>query len=133
LVLACPKCQEKLLEYHCLRHRNWRNCYFTFLGRFDVQELSKHRQGLEALLGDNTSTSKKVRKTLTRQIQKIETRIADLEAGRAVVDGDSLRHCRSCFEPAMVCDGRCWGFWKTASGSASTAWPVDNEAVTGTS
>jgi ferredoxin len=122
LVLVCPKCQSVLLEYHCLRHREWRSFYFTFLNRFDVQELNQQRQDLETTLGDESlKKSKKVRKTLARQIQKIEARIKDLDSGRAVVDRDSPRHCRSCFEPSTVCNGRCWGFWKMTPASVSIA------------
>lgn len=116
LVLVCPKCQESLREYHCKRHSAWKHCYFTFLEVFDAEELSTQKAQLgeirESLSppGDN----KNVRRTLMRQITKVENQIEKLESGEAKVDRDALRRCRTCMKTNDECDGRCWGFWKQA-------------------
>ena len=41
LVLVCPTCAEALPEYHCPNHQPWKSCYFSFLDRFDTQELQR--------------------------------------------------------------------------------------------
>jgi predicted sulfurtransferase len=112
LVLACLKCQARLFEYHCQRHQAWRDCYFTFLERFDASELQQQKQCLEGLV--TSASSRNVRKTLKRQIQKIGDHLRELDAGLISVDRDAPRRCRSCFEPSTACDGRCWGFWKVS-------------------
>jgi len=60
---------------------------------------------------------KNIRRTLLRQIEKIEDRIQQLQSGQAVVESNAPRRCRTCQEPLTICDGRCWGFWKTCGGA----------------
>ena len=122
LVLVCPKCQSALREYHCRRHSNWKDCYFTFLEIFDVDELTYQKNRLDQIR-DNLAASpeskrnKKVRRTLTRQIEKISLQMELLKSGATQVDRNAPRRCRTCMEPNSVCDGRCWGFWKTLQSS----------------
>ena len=121
LVLVCPSCRFRLWEYHCTRHTAWKSCYYTFLERFNVADLTEQQSQLEALLTNaGQGHSKNVRKTLTRQIDKVVARITALEAGTAVAIPDAPRRCRTCSEPSEACDGKCWGFWKTAH-SAETS------------
>jgi hypothetical protein len=53
-----------------------------------------------------------VRKTLRKQINKIDTRINDIVEGKAVVEPNANRRCRTCFESNDICDGLCFGFWR---------------------
>lgn len=114
LVLVCPACQSSLREYHCQRHRLWKNCYFTFLEIFDIDELAKQKQELEKLRESfiPPPQHRNSRKTLSKQIEKISKSIADLQAGSVIVDRNAPRRCRTCYEPSTICDGLCWGFWK---------------------
>lgn len=118
LVLVCSKCQSKLQEYHCETHLHWKHCYFTFLGPFSIELLQTQKEDLQKLL--NTCplaiSSKNVRKTLTKQIQKVSSRIKDLQSGKAEVNKNAPKRCRTCFESMTdgCCDGLCWGFWKHA-------------------
>ena len=56
---------------------------------------------------------KNVRRTLRKQMDKILARIKDLEEDSAEVDRNAKRRCRTCFESDDVCDGLCWGFWRS--------------------
>ena len=111
LVLVCPSCRPSLREYHCRRHQRWKDCYFTFLEMFDEGELIRQQEQLKALR--DSYTNKNVRRTLQRQLDKVHTRIQDLKTGDAQVERQALRRCRSCMETSDVCNGLCWGFWKT--------------------
>jgi predicted sulfurtransferase len=115
LVLVCEKCQPNLREYHCRRHAAWKNCYFTFLDSFDESELRLQGQLLENLRGMYlpASENKNVRKTLSRQFEKVQDRLRSLEAGVAIANRNAPRRCRTCMDPLTLCDGCCWGFWKT--------------------
>jgi len=119
LVLVCPKCQESLREYHCRRHSAWKHCYFTFLEIFDADELSTQRKRLEEIRASLSPPGdfKNVRRTLMRQITKIDNRLDALESGKATVDREAPRRCRTCMKPNNECDGKCWGFWKQAESS----------------
>lgn len=119
LVLVCPKCQESSREYHCRRHSAWKHCYFTFLEIFDEEELRKQKAQLEEFRESLSPPGdyKNVRRTLQRQITKIESRLEQLESGEAKVDRDAPRRCRTCMKTNDECDGRCWGFWKQAGAS----------------
>lgn len=114
LVLVCTSCQSSLREYHCRRHAGWKHCYFTFLEPFDEAELSMQKIDLQELHESmlSPSESKNVRRTLTRQIAKIDQRLEQLASGQATPDVNAPRRCRSCNKPRNVCNGRCWGFWK---------------------
>jgi predicted sulfurtransferase len=126
LVLVCCKCQKRMREYHCRRHVEW-NCYFTFLEVFDQQQLQEQLKQLQALLNQrNEEYSKHVRKTLRKQIEKVRLRIEEIAEHPERVDRNAPRRCRSCREPDTMCNGLCWGFWKTASSTVSRGQDADS-------
>lgn len=135
LVLVCPQCQSTLREYHCRRHASWKNCYFTFLEVFDSKELNEQLRGLRQIYDSLVPASehKNQRRTLSRQMDKIQQHLEKLESGVVTVDRQAPRRCRTCMEPNTICHGRCWGFWKTAAatpsgnGSAETSASVATE------
>lgn len=114
LVLVCPHCQDKLREYHCRRHAGWKACYFTFLEIYDAEQLLNQHNELEQLRKSlvPACSYKNVRKTLSRQIDRVVQRLDNLQSGAAVAEKDAPRRCRTCMEPNYICDGRCWGFWR---------------------
>lgn len=118
LVLVCEKCQKSRREYHCKLHLDWKDCYFTFLEVYDKSELKNQLSGLEKLVdGDRSRNTKR---TLRKQITKVEQRIRGLENGSTRVDVNAPRRCRTCREPDSICDGLCWGFWKAHSSTYSS-------------
>ena len=122
LVLVCSNCQQSIREYHCGRHAEWKHCYFSFLEIFDEDELSQQLCHLKKLRDSSLPTSnntKNRRRTLIRQIEKVERQIKGLETNQISVQRDAPKRCRSCFEPCTICDGKCWGFWKDSSESKS--------------
>ena len=122
LVLVCDGCRsnDSLREYHCKRHSSWKTSYFSFLEIFDQEELERQRTSLLALR-EESSHVKNVRRTLTRQIQKVEARIKGIQDGSLKVDKNAPRRCRSCQEPlGEKCDGKCWGFWRQAESITDT-------------
>jgi len=122
LVLICPTCQSTLREYHCRRHSSWKDCYFTFLEVFDQEELTEQIRRLEtvrdALLP--ASEHRNQRRTLSRQIEKVNRHISKLGADEVHVNRNAPRRCRTCMEPSTICHGRCWGFWKTQATDTAT-------------
>lgn len=122
LVLVCPACRASLHEFHCDRHSSWKNDYFTFLERYSSEELRAQRDALQKM-HDTTYASKdhkNTRRTLRKQIEKVAARMNDLESGAAAVEQNAKRRCRTCFESEKVCDGLCWGFWKTLQSPQQT-------------
>lgn len=119
LVLVCPTCQNSLREYHCQRHSVWKDCYFTFLEIFDVEQLTNQLIRLRAFHKEllPATKQKNARRTLARQIEKVETQIQDIKCGKVTVRPDAPRRCRYCLEPNTICDGLCWGFWKKSNAS----------------
>lgn len=116
LILLCPDCKSSLNEFHCERHCGWKNSYFTFLERFTIDELQGQHEGLKKLHDDiyvPAKEHKNVRRTLRKQMDKVLSRIKDLEEGTAEVNENAKRRCRTCFESEDVCDGLCWGFWRS--------------------
>ena len=114
LVLICQKCKNSIHEFHCERHRPWKRAYFTFLERFASDEL--HDQlGMLQKMHDTTYAKghRNVRRTLRKQMEKVRSRMEDLEGGTAVVERNARRRCRTCFESEDICDGLCWGFWRS--------------------
>jgi hypothetical protein len=114
LVLVCPTCTENLREFHCARHSGWKKCYFTFLEIFAADELAVQLQEL-AQLRDGLvppAEHKAMRRTLSKQIDKVTKRVASLQRGEAKVEKEAKRRCRTCAEPEDICNGLCWGFWK---------------------
>lgn len=121
LVLICDTCQPFLREYHCKRHASWKKTYFSFLEIFPIEELESQKDALTVLRDDDPSIPKNVRRTLTRQIDKVKARIRGIRDGSVSVDTNAPRRCRSCQEPLgeAGCDGKCWGFWRKAEVEAS--------------
>lgn len=115
LVLVCPTCQTNLREYHCARHAAWKTGYYTFVDVFDSNELSSQHRELLTLRDTflPASQHRNVRRTLSRQIEKVAKRIEALDAGTATANRSDPMRCRTCMETKDVCDGRCWGFWKS--------------------
>lgn len=74
-VLVCPSCVDNnphLGEYHCTKHRNLKDVYFTVLDRFDHDELRKQVAALELM--EKSLDGKKQRhrrNTLRKQREKI--------------------------------------------------------------
>jgi predicted sulfurtransferase len=111
LVLVCPTCQVKLREYHCRRHAAWKSCYFTFLEVFNKDQLQHQKLQLEQLLLQQKHP-KNVRRTLNRQVEKIQDRLQEIQDHPELVNPDAPRRCRTCRETSDICNGLCWGFWK---------------------
>jgi len=83
---------------------------------FHRSELEEQQRTLRVLRDEASverGNNKNIRRTLIRQITKIENRILGIEKGHLSVDPNATRRCRSCQEPfGTICDGKCWGFWK---------------------
>lgn len=109
-LLVCLACQRQLREYHCHRHKAWKDCYFTFLEVFDRHRLVRQRKELVELR--ESLTNKNMRRTLMRQVEKIDARVKDLDSGLGIAEPGAPRRCRTCMDPLNKCDGLCWGFWK---------------------
>jgi predicted sulfurtransferase len=142
LVLICPNCTDTLREYHCQKHGLWKDYYFTFLEVYDQPALEQQAMGLTRIRNglDNARRQKNVRRTLLKQIQKINARIEALNnnndndgtgtntAARVVVESMSTapKRCRTCTKPNDICDGLCWGFWKRTekNGSPTETLPI---------
>jgi predicted sulfurtransferase len=130
LILICPSCRNNLHEFHCDRHQSWKHCYFTFIERYTPQELQL-QQGKLQLLHDSylpPKEHKNVRRTLRKQMEKIDARLNDVKNGKAFVVHNAKRRCRTCFESDDICDGLCWGYWKHSlenqSGNKNTLEPI---------
>jgi predicted sulfurtransferase len=118
LILICQTCWEKRHEFHCRRHQYLKDCYFTFLEGFTIEELKQQVSELSTIRQESPllqphSSHKNARRTLQRQVDKIERQIARLESGDIQVIKNPARRCRTCMELMTMCDGKCWGFWKT--------------------
>lgn len=110
LVLVCPKCRPS--ELHCRQHAALRTCFFTFLDHFPPDELARQAQELRGVLDSmGPGSSRNQRRTISRQLDKVETRLALLESGATHVTAHVPR-CRTCGLESVLCDGHCWGFWK---------------------
>lgn len=121
LVLICPTCQQNLREYHCRRHANWKDCYFTFLEVFNLNELQNQKDKLHSMRESMLPASayKNLRRTLARQMDKISNHMKKLETGEIQVNRAAPRRCRTCASPSTICNGCCWGFWKTKGAAES--------------
>lgn len=132
---VCPRCQPQLRELHCVAHEALQDCYFTFLDHYAHTELSAQRVGLQRLIdATGPGGSRKKRRTMVKQLGRVDDRLDVLEAAAAASDGsdgDGARtagivkpwpkggYCRTCYAPGTQCDGLCWGFWKDSSSSSS--------------
>ena len=125
LVLVCPTCRAELHEYHCRRHSEWKDCYYTFLDRFDAKELECQKTRLTQIHKSiPPGKQKNIRRTMSRQIEKISKHILRLNSGEMMVNKNAPRRCRTCMEPNSMCDGRCWGFWKTKRDATTPMLPA---------
>ena len=116
LVLVCPTCQSKLREYHCRRHADWKDCYFTFLDIFNGEQLAYQKNRLEQLV-QQKDISRRIRQSIRRQLEKVTSRLHDVQADPSIVNPNAPRRCRSCMKPSTECNGLCWGFWKDTPGA----------------
>ena len=83
-VLVCSTCVEKLVEFHCESHQQLKHIYFSMLNRFSVDELVVQRNVLRQMEIDLLSSkrgAKNRRRTLRRQVAKIEEAIAKARNG----------------------------------------------------
>ena len=103
-VLLCGTCQIDLFEYHCKRHAFLKDCYFTFLERFDAANLQiQHEKLTQVLMHLNTNPgNKNVRKTVVKQMDKVTLRMESLRKGRCFVDKSAPRRCRSWSMPSRT-------------------------------
>ena len=95
-------------EYHCESHFHLKTCYFTSLHGFPVAELQKQLEQLQLYNRELEGIGKKgkqKRRTLRKQIEKIEAFM------NSTLDGGDIDHalqCRHCGSSA--CTSNCWGF-----------------------
>lgn len=81
-LLVCPSCVEgsATREFHCHRHRDLKECYFSDLYKFTVEQLQSQASELRAmemrLMGNQAKKSK--RRTLRLQVIRIEARLKEL-------------------------------------------------------
>ncbi|KAG9413949.1 hypothetical protein AC1031_013151 [Aphanomyces cochlioides] len=117
LLLVCDACyQARHGEVHCDDHQYLKDCYFTFLQYFTADELSAQVTALEATHTshleetDAAKRSKNKRRTVRKQIEKVQARLAAVQADPSIVEARTGKvHCRTC--GSTDCVGNCWGFW----------------------
>lgn len=84
-VLCCNECVNNIPhpgEYHCHMHIHLKDCYFTVLERYSIEELREQKRCLtliEEQISDNNDRSRKSlrtqRRTARRQVAKIDARL----------------------------------------------------------
>ena len=103
-------------EWFCEEHERLKGAFFTFLEDFPLEHLMQQITALKTLRAefghgtDFTDDPRQRRRTLDKQIKRVQARIDSLAEGRAVVNSVQVRRCRSCRK--IGCPGNCWGFWK---------------------
>ena len=101
LLLVCPACVEAnpyAHEYHCKAHMYLRHCYFTVLDSFSPNDLAQQREELmrlhDAMLAPTRATKEEAkaaaankfkRRTLLRQVARLDERASRLAAGNVAV------------------------------------------------
>ncbi|OQS01894.1 hypothetical protein THRCLA_05671 [Thraustotheca clavata] len=120
LVLVCDPCfMARHGEVHCIGHQYLKHCYLTFLQYFTLDQLNEQLAGLEGVLAallkepDSQKRSKNRRRTVRKQIEKVQQRIAFLNENPNAVETWKHVHCRTC--GSTSCEGTCWGFWNAPS------------------
>jgi len=107
-VLVCPTCVSSNVfidEYYCTRHRKLKGLYFTVLERFHSHELQEQREQLRCLMMEySTKKDKYRRRTLEKQISKIDERLATL------ANGESANSSSTASNPKAMSG---WGFWRS--------------------
>jgi predicted sulfurtransferase/23S rRNA-/tRNA-specific pseudouridylate synthase len=107
-VLICDSCRVSHSEYHCHAHAHLQNCYFSNLTRFSEAQLMEQYHQLQALY-QTMQVGKKFkqkRKTIWKQMQKIQHHVQD---HRGAAPDDDASVCRNCGD--TNCSGKCWGFY----------------------
>ena len=85
VIIVCPTCVKTNPhpgEYHCSRHQFLKHCYFTVLELYTPSELHQQIQDLNIVhdtVLNNIKVDKNRRKTVRRQIEKIQERLKILE------------------------------------------------------
>eukprot|EP01034_Spumella_vulgaris_P037945 gene37945-46820_t len=92
-VLVCPSCVRGSAhpgEYHCVRHRDLKDCYFTVLERYSAPELVEQSEGLKALLDVSlkagNSIQQKKRQERSQNIKNIDEKDRETQAARLLPD-----------------------------------------------
>ncbi|KAL7446479.1 hypothetical protein ACHAXH_008357 [Discostella pseudostelligera] len=96
-------------EFHCAMHSHLSSCYFTSIHGFSVAECKQQIEQLQLHYKELLCTGKKgkhKRRTLRRQIEKIESSLTD--DTNAVSGDDCAMRCRHC--GSTSCTSDCWGF-----------------------
>jgi len=114
LLLVCQGCRsEQRGLFWCGDHADMDGVYMRWLEDSTVEELRGQREAMERM-HRGIATGRRLRnrrRTLARQRDKIDERLAALDAGEAVVAERAAAHpCPTCAKPA--CSGSCWGFWQ---------------------
>ena len=103
-------------EWFCEEHERLKGAFFTFLEDFPLENLMQQMAALKTLRAkfdhgtDVTDDPRQRRRTVDKQIKRVQARIDSVAQGRAVVNSAQIRRCRSCRKSG--CPGNCWGFWK---------------------
>jgi predicted sulfurtransferase len=115
LLLVCPGCRaEKRSLFYCRDHARFEGSYLWWLGDSTEAELEEQRAALKAMHAEVSvgRSNRNRRRTLSRQMARIDSRLAELRSGSAEAAPRVEAHpCRTCEEPA--CKGDCWGFWSS--------------------
>ena len=150
LTLVCPRCRAegasrsggggggRRYEWFCGAHRYLSECFVHFIDEHDRATLEGHKAALEELLRSadaadaagappplhartDADMARRDRRTLARQLRRLQSRIAALRKGRkaTVRDASAARRCRHCRKEG--CSGKCWGFWKAPPASKARA------------
>lgn len=86
VVIVCPTCVKTNPhpgEYHCSRHQFLKHCYFTVLECYTRSELHQQIQDLKIVhdtVLSNIKVDKNRRKTVRRQIEKIQERLKIIQS-----------------------------------------------------
>jgi len=135
-ILTCSKCQRELsekqrqlrglaplrdgdntkdiacrTEYHCEVHFHLKSCYFTSLIGLSKSELEQQLQQLQSYHKELEGTGKKgkqKRRTLRKQIEKIQTYMKQPSNSNELVSSENAMKCRHC--GTLECNSDCWGF-----------------------
>lgn len=86
-VVACAKCRSECKGvYHCDAHAALRGAYFAFIDHFTTEELQRQLEALQQLLlRYNGTHDKNRRRTLRKQMQRLQERI---QVGTQPICGD---------------------------------------------
>ena len=113
--LVCDSCSDSLqLVFHCDAHRHLKGSYFFFIDHFSIEELQRQRAELQQVHSNmlkEKEASRNKRRTISRQIQRLSSRLKELESG-AHQPAVARPRCRTCGKAyPQECKGECWGIW----------------------